>query len=236
MKLDKNKIQISIGKNPSKTFYKLQLLLKDYFPENLKTKFSFQTASGIFTGENGQIFTDEVEKIIYLGLGETSKIKTRGVAQHFFQFGEKLKKWEGVGLEIHLPKVLTNSLSADLVVYQIVNSLEQGAYAINVLAKEYKENSKKIGNVSFILQDAAKLKEAEKGLKRGKIVSRYINGVRHIAHLPANHFTPEEFVSRSKEIAKDNGLKITVFDEPQLKKEKWGESFPFAKVLIKKRK
>lgn len=222
MKLDKNKIQISIGKNPSKTFYKLQLLLKDHFPENLKTKFSFQTASGIFTGENGQIFTDEVEKIIYLGLGETSKIKTRGVAQHFFQFGEKLKKWEGVGLEIHLPKVLTNSLSADLVVYQIVNSLEQGVYAINVLAKEYKENSKKIGNVSFILQDAAKLKEAEKGLKRGKIVSRYINGVRHIAHLPANHFTPEEFVSRSKEIAKDNGLKITVFDEPQLKKEKMG--------------
>lgn len=127
-----------------------------------------------------------------------------------------------MGLEIHLPKVLTNSLSADLVVYQIVNSLEQGAYAINVLAKEYKENSKKIGNVSFILQDAAKLKEAEKGLKRGKIVSRYINGVRHIAHLPANHFTPEEFVSRSKEIAKDNGLKITVFDEPQLKKEKMG--------------
>ncbi|EMG08351.1 hypothetical protein LEP1GSC151_5278 [Leptospira interrogans serovar Grippotyphosa str. LT2186] len=84
MKLDKNKIQISIGKNPSKTFYKLQLLLKDHFPENLKTKFSFQTASGIFTGENGQIFTDEVEKIIYLGLGETSKIKIRGVAQHFF--------------------------------------------------------------------------------------------------------------------------------------------------------
>ncbi len=66
------------------------------------------------------------------------------------------------------------------------------------------------------------MKEAEKGLKRGKIVSRYINGVRHIAHLPANHFTPEEFVSRSKEIAKDNGLKITVFDEPQFKKEKIG--------------
>ncbi|EMN13325.1 leucyl aminopeptidase family protein [Leptospira borgpetersenii] len=222
MKLDKNKIQTSIGKNPSKTFYKLQLLLKDHFPENLKTKYPLQTSSGIFTGDNGQIFTDETEKIIYLGLGDSSKVKTRGIAQHFFQFGEKLRKWNGVGLEIHLPKILTTTLPANLLIYQIINSLEQGAYAINVLAKEFKENSKKIGNVSFILQDAAKIKEAEKGLKRGKVVSRYVNGARFIAHLPANHFTPEDFVSRSKEIAKENGLKITVFDEPQLKKEKMG--------------
>lgn len=91
MKLDKNKIQISIGKNPSKTFYKLQLLLKDHFPENLKTKFSFQTASGIFTGENGQIFTDEVEKIIYLGLGETSKIKSGESHNIFFNLERNLK-------------------------------------------------------------------------------------------------------------------------------------------------
>lgn len=236
MKLDKNKIQTSIGKNPSKTFYKLQLLFKDHFPENLKTKYSLQTSSGIFTGDNGQIFTDETEKIIYLGLGDSSKVKTRGIAQHFFSFGEKLRKWNGVGLEIHLPKILTTALPANLLVYQIINSLEQGAYAINVLAKEFKENSKKIGNVSLILQDAAKVKEAEKGLRRGKVVSRYVNGARFIAHLPANHFTPEDFVSRSKEIAKDNGLKITVFDEPQLKKERWEEFSRSAKARIKRRR
>ncbi|TGM61862.1 leucyl aminopeptidase family protein [Leptospira adleri] len=222
MKLDKNKIQISIGKNTSKSFYKLQVLFKDHFPENLKTKFSLQTSSGIFTGDYGQTFSDEAEKILYLGLGDSSKVKTRSVAQLFFSFGEKLRKWDGVGLEIHLPKILTTALPADILVYQIVNSLEQGAFAINVFSKEFRENSKKTGAVSFILQDAAKTKEAEKGLKRGKVVSRYINGARYVAHLPANHFTPEEFVSRSKEIAKDNGLKITVFDEPQLKKEKMG--------------
>ncbi|XDD51308.1 M17 family metallopeptidase [Leptospira sp. WS92.C1] len=222
MKLDKNQIQISIGKNPSKSFYKLQVLLKDHFPENLKTKFPLQTSSGIFTGENGQIFSDESDKIIYLGLGDSTKVKIRGVAQLFFQFGEKLKKWNGVGLEIHLPKILTTALPTDILVYQLVNSLEQGAFAINVLAKEFKENPQKTGVVSFVLQDAAKAKEAEKGLKRGKVVSRYVNGTRYIAHLPANHFTPEEFVFRSKEIAKDNGLKITVFDEAQLKKEKMG--------------
>ncbi|TGK29082.1 leucyl aminopeptidase [Leptospira gomenensis] len=220
MKLDKNKIQLSIGKNPSKSYYKLQILFKDHFPENLKTKFSLQTAAGIFTGDGGQVFTDESEKIIYLGLGESSKVKIRNVAQQFFTFGEKLKKWDGVGLEIHFPKLLTTALPADALVYQVVNSLEQGAYSINVLSKEYKENVKKIGAVSFVLQDAAKTKDAERGLKKGKVVSRYVNGTRYIAHLPANHFTPEEFVSRSKEIAKDNGLKITVFDEPQLKKEK----------------
>lgn len=92
MKLDKNKIQTSIGKNPSKAFYKLQILLKDHFPENLKTKFSLQTSSGIFTGDNGQVFTDESEKIIYLGLGDSSKVKIRGVAQLFFSIRRKVEK------------------------------------------------------------------------------------------------------------------------------------------------
>ncbi|MCG6162195.1 peptidase M17, partial [Leptospira bandrabouensis] len=92
MKLDKNKIQSSIGKNPSKAFYKLQILLKDHFPANLKTKFSLQTSSGIFTGDNGQVFTDETEKIIYLGFGASSKVKVRGDAQKLFPFGDTLKK------------------------------------------------------------------------------------------------------------------------------------------------
>lgn len=59
-------------------------------------------------------------------------------------------------------------------------------------------------------------------MDKSRAVSKYVNGARFIAHLPANHFTPEEFVSRSKEIAKEAGLKITVMDEPQLKKEKMG--------------
>ncbi|EMO25228.1 hypothetical protein LEP1GSC170_2630 [Leptospira interrogans serovar Bataviae str. HAI135] len=64
-----------------------------------------------------------------------------------------------------------------------------------------------MGNVSFILQDAAKLKEAEKGLKRGKIVSRYINGVRHIAHLRQIIY-PEELFPDRKKSQKTTDLKL----------------------------
>ncbi|EPG73194.1 cytosol aminopeptidase family, catalytic domain protein [Leptospira fainei serovar Hurstbridge str. BUT 6] len=222
MKLEKSKIHFAIGKNTSKNIYKIIPVSKDHLPKELEAKFSEQVKSSIFTGEAGQSLVDESDRIIYLGLGDSAKISVRSVAQLFFSFGEKLRKWDGVGLEIKLPRFLTKNLSPVLLAYQIANSIDLGAFPLNVLTKDFKEKKLKFGSVTFLPEDSNVEKAASQGLEKSKAVSKYVNGSRFIAHLPANHFTPEEFVVRSRDIAKENGLKITVFDEPQLKKEKMG--------------
>ncbi|TGM85461.1 leucyl aminopeptidase [Leptospira licerasiae] len=222
MKIERSKINFSIGKNTSKNIYKVIPVVKDNLPKELESKFSDQIRSGIFSAESGQSFIDESERIIYLGLGNSNKVSIRSVAQIFLGIGEKLRKWDSVGLEIKLTRFLTKTLSPSSLVYQIANSIDLGAFPINALAKDYKEKKGKFGNVSFVLEDPNAEKPAKVGLDKSRAVSKYVNGARFIAHLPANHFTPEEFVSRSKEIAKEAGLKITVMDEPQLKKEKMG--------------
>ncbi|EQA36256.1 cytosol aminopeptidase family, catalytic domain protein [Leptospira inadai serovar Lyme str. 10] len=222
MKLEKSKIHFSIGKNASKNIYKIVPVAKDHLPKELETKFPEQIKSSVFTGETGQSLIDESDRIIYLGLGEAAKASIRSVAQLFFSVGEKLRKWDGVGLEIKLPRFLTKNLSPASLVYQIANSIDLGAFPLNVLTKDFKEKKLKFGSVTFLPEDPNVEKAASQGLEKSKAVSKYVNGSRFIAHLPANHFTPEEFVIRSKDIAKENGLKITIFDEPQLKKEKMG--------------
>ncbi|PJZ68617.1 peptidase M17 [Leptospira perolatii] len=222
MKLENSKISFGLGRNPSKNYYKIILVSKGLLPKELSAKFADQIQAGIFTGELGQSLNDELNKIIYIGIGDPEKISVRSIAQQFLGIGEKLRKWESVGLEIHLGSGLLKSLSTATLVYQIANSIDLGAFPLNVLAKDFKEKKSKFGPVTFLLEDSGSEKAAKAGLEKSKAVSKYINGARHISHLPANHFTPEEFVSRSKEIAKENKLKIIVFDEPQLKKEKMG--------------
>lgn len=141
MKLEKSKIHFSIGKNASKNIYKIVPVAKDHLPKELEAKFSEQIKSSIFTGETGQSLIDESDRIIYLGLGESGKTSVRSVAQLFFSFGEKLRKWDGVGLEIKLPRFLTKNLSPASLVYQIANSIDLGAFPLNVLTKDFKEKN-----------------------------------------------------------------------------------------------
>jgi leucyl aminopeptidase len=88
---------------------------------------------------------------------------------------------------------------------------------MNVLATKDK-TKKKPGIISFTVEDSTAENAFKSGIQKGKSVAKHVNGARTIAHLPANHFTPEDFVKRSKEIAKEDKLKVTVFDEPALKK------------------
>lgn len=139
MKIERSKINFSIGKNTSKNIYKVIPVVKDNLPKELESKFSDQIRSGIFSAESGQSFIDESERIIYLGLGNSNKVSIRSVAQVFLGIGEKLRKWDSVGLEIKLTRFLTKTLSPSSLVYQIANSIDLGAFPINALAKDYKE-------------------------------------------------------------------------------------------------
>lgn len=220
MKLDELNIQIHSGKNKSKQIYKIQQIFKESLPKNL----GGYKDSKIFSGEAGQQFIDHENKIFYLGLGEKEKSSLDKIASYFLKIGEQLLKWNGIGLQIEISSELSEKFEVFNLVYQISNSLYIGSYPVNVLSKSFKDKQKEQnpGDITFIVNNKKEEKQVEAAIHKATIVSRYLNGSRLIAHLPASHFTPEEFVSRSKEIAKENNLKITVFDEKRLEKEGFG--------------
>lgn len=219
MKLEDLKLNIKIGANKSKEFYVVRHVFKEELPEELRELSELK----IFSGENGQQYIDNNKKILYVGLGEKEKVNIHKIASIYIKLGEQLIKWNQVGLQIELEESLIEKITLSSLVYQIANSLWIGSFAVNVLSKSYREKIKELnpGEVSFVVpkkQEAT----ADTALKKAQIVSKYLNNARLISHLPANHFTPEEFVLRSKEIAKLNKLKIIVFDEKRLEKEGFG--------------
>lgn len=217
MKIESSSIKYSLGDNKSPIRYKIHFIFSDEKDNPLLSNFQEHWNAGIFRGELKQKFIDETSKNIFLGLGKLENLPLRNIAGLFIDLGKKLNKLEGVGYEIYLRSELTSHYDPERLVYQIVNSIDLGYYDIRVLAT--KETTKrKPGNVSFQTEELSIDKKILTGIKKAQAVSKQVNGARYIAHLPSNYFRPQEFEESSREIAKDHKLKITVFNEPQLKK------------------
>ncbi|MCE9499334.1 MAG: leucyl aminopeptidase [Leptospira sp.] len=221
MKIESSKLHFSVGKSKG-SHYKIFHIFKEDAKKHFKKKYSSIVDEKIFSGDAGQQLLLHAEKIIYIGLGEKAKFQPRKLASSYIKLGEQLIKWKEVGLEIHIDSSLSEKISPDAMVYHISTSLSIGAFPVDLLSKSYRERKITPGNIYFVLENQKDEDLAKKGLRKSNVVSRHVNGTRHIQHLPANYFTPEEFVSRSKEIASENKLRITVFDEDRLKKEKFG--------------
>lgn len=218
LKIEKNKLTIGLGKNTDKNFYKVNHVFKEDLESfGKQNKEIVETA--LFTAEPGSQFIDHKKKILYIGLGDKKQYHPRKLAKVYIRLGEQISKWVELGLEIELEKELLERISADQLLYHLSCSLQIGAFSIDKLTKGFSEKTVKTGTITFLVkgQEEGIL---QKALDKSNIVARYINTARIIEHLPSNHFTPEEFVSISKEIAKECKLKITVFDQEQLKKEK----------------
>jgi leucyl aminopeptidase len=217
MKVEPNNLNYILGDNKSKLHYKLHFIFSDEEKGIHAKKFADQWSAGIFKAEMGQIFTDESSKIILIGLGKSDKFIIRKLAGTFIKLGHRLSKLEDVGYHIYIRKEITSLIPPGKLSYLLVNSLEIGFLKMNVLATKDK-TKKKPGIISFTVEDSTAENAFKSGIQKGKSVAKHVNGARTIAHLPANHFTPEDFVKRSKDIAKEDKLKVTVFDEPALKK------------------
>jgi leucyl aminopeptidase len=221
MKLPQSKLKLYAGKNNSKKFYDVHHFFKDKIPADTSKILKDIIDSKIFIADAGQQYIDHTNGKIYLGLGEEKKSNVRKLASMYFKLGAEVIKWTGIGLQINFSREIIEKFTAHALTYQIANTLEIAAYPVDVLSKKYREREIKLGDISFFPESESEL-EISYALKKSKIVSKYLNECRYVEHLPANHFTPEEFVSRSKEIAKENKLKITIFDDTRLKKENFG--------------
>jgi leucyl aminopeptidase len=221
MKIESTPLKFQIGPIKGHPFYKIQFVFQSELKETLGTKFGLQISSKVFSADFGQELKDETDKTIYIGLGEIDKLIFRKFAGLFLKYGERAVKWDGVGLEIHIPKSITKLFTADHIAYQIANSVAIGSYSVALLQTKKKDKVTP-GIIGLVFEDKKQEKDAEAGLQKSLQVAKHVNGARHIAHLPANYFTPDDFVSRSREIAKDYKLTIKIWDEPQLKKEGLG--------------
>lgn len=98
--------------------------------------------------------------------------------------------------------------------------------AENLLIANYEFTKYKSKEPKYKLTDVSifgpSSKEATAGFARGQVVGTYTNICRDIANTPGGDLTPKGLAERAKSVLKGSKAKVTVLDEPAIKKLKMG--------------
>ncbi len=157
-----------------------------------------------------------VKNIILVGLGEEERYNANVMTA---VVADTLKKLKASGIKncsIVLDSFVGKLNEEDAVEKITVSSL-LGLYKFTGYRTKDNGKNGSFENVRIITNSN---KNFDRQVKYGIIVSEAVNSTRDVVNTPPNVATPEYVANYTKDIAKKNGLKFTVFDEKQIEKMK----------------
>ena len=160
----------------------------------------------------------KVDRVIFMGLGKLEKLNAESLRAFA---GKAVKKC----INMDLPEVLIASPSAKKIKIEMPLTLEaliEGACLGNHLFDKYKEEKKhsSLKKISFLVKpDIAE--DYENSLKQAATICEGTIFARDLVNTPSNDKRPEQLTNLIAETAKKENLKVRVFDEKELKKNKF---------------
>src|ERR1051326_3062173 len=155
----------------------------------------------------------ERKKITLIGVGKPDAVNLRTIRQALYSAAKTAKKHRNTNIAVVAP--FTNVSTRVIADYLAASDYKYDAY---ITVK--KEDKRLPINATLIAShDAkhAKLIETE-----ARAIAEGIRTVRDLANGPGNLVTPTRLAQRAEEVAKDVGVKCTVYDKKAIEKMKMG--------------
>ncbi|HHU08181.1 MAG TPA: leucyl aminopeptidase [Clostridiaceae bacterium] len=168
-----------------------------------------------FKGNVGEVFffpSLENAGHILVGLGELGKLDYEGLRETFYNVGQLLSKHRLTEVEVKLPMLfdLTNLKSSEAVAEGFLHS----TYRFDKYQTERKESPEITVNLTLT---EGRAEDAEEGITRAE---RLITGIflaRDLVNEPANVIYPETLAAKAKEALEPAGIKVTVYEEEEIR-------------------
>lgn len=160
---------------------------------------------------------DSLKWLIITGLGERHKaiIPVENYRRALGKAIKLLQQHKIMSAAVYVPDASLFGQTKEYIIKQTAIIACMAAYRFD----EYMSNPEcKVPQdltLEFILMPPAE--ELSKSLKEGMIIGKVVNKVRHWIDLPPAALTPIELADKAKQIADAHHLKITVYDEPEIK-------------------
>jgi len=100
----------------------------------------------------------------------------------------------------------------------IAEGAHLGLYKFGVYQTKNSEPSTEFEKLTVVELDKARAKAIDDGVKLGCTTALSSIVARDMVNEPANHMTPSDMAEAAQKVAKDQGLKIQVLDNPEMKK------------------
>ncbi len=187
--------------------------------DSLRGELSKAMKENRFSGEWKHVFSLSTlgnikpKHVIFIGLGKEKELTA-----------EKLRRASAVtsrSARAHKAKTIATNLQSRLAdrtetSAAAIEGTLLGLYRFTKHKTVGKEKEHSVESLILIEPDKNKLAECKKGVERGIILAESINYVRDISNAPSGMMYPAKLADEADKLAKELGLKITVFDEKKL--------------------
>jgi leucyl aminopeptidase len=172
-----------------------------------------------FTGKKGQVLEvagvqQSAKTLVLLGIGKQPTVESlRRATGTAVRVGQKIK---AKTVALFVPATGVKETTA-YVLEQITIAAHLSGYHFDEYKTDVETHGHKILNL-FVLLETKEKKGLHEAIERGTIIAEGVNTTRYWVDLPPSTLTPTQLADKAEAIAKKHGLKITVFDEPTIKK------------------
>ncbi|MBI2213307.1 MAG: leucyl aminopeptidase [Acidobacteria bacterium] len=193
-------------------------------PARLRTRIERAIGDSAFEGRSDESITmlaGAPRKITLVGLGKAEALSHRGLRAAIYAVGKTARRQRdkkiGVALCASFPNAsleASTRLAADLVAHSDYK------YASYITSAEMKKR----GEIACTLVAPASLdrRAVARVAAQSSVLTGAVRTVKDLGNGPGNLVTPTQLAKRAQEVAREAGLKCTVFDKKQIQKLKMG--------------
>jgi len=163
------------------------------------------------------LVNDTISYLLCIGIGKRDAQKSLSIETYRRVVGKIIRiaeqhKWHSISLQ--LPPAQWFGVDDLYLAQQTAEIAKIAAYAFDqyITDPERKSHIKEM----VVAFHGHEKRDVEDGIARGKQVAHAVNSARHWIDLPPIALHPQEMVAIAQGIAKENNLKITVFNEKQI--------------------
>ena len=163
---------------------------------------------------------EQVSYLLLVGMGKPDKGKKHHSLENYRRsIGKVVRMAEHhrlASVAIQLPSSSLFGVTDEYLAQQSAEIAKMAMYSFDKYITD-PERKRRVSEVTFVSNGHDK-KLVAAGIELGKEVGYAVNLARHWIDLPPISLTPQEMVLLAHDIAKENALKITVFNEEQINK------------------
>jgi leucyl aminopeptidase len=179
-------------------------------------------AGGDFTGKSGEVLSLPVtgiaaKRLVLVGLGDEKSVSRETLRAAGGRAAKALARAKATTAALAVPSV--RRIPPEDAAQALAEGLVLGAYRFD----KYKSGNDKpmpLERASLLAPDARQVAAMKRGAAFGRTVAEAANFTRDLSNEPGATCTPEHLASEARKLARAHGLKLTVFTEKELAREK----------------
>ncbi|MFA7685872.1 MAG: leucyl aminopeptidase [Candidatus Gracilibacteria bacterium] len=192
------------------------------YPEVVKSFFEKRVKSKEFSGKKGEIISTYLDdknlppKVALVGFGKKEKFSSKKARRIAGVIGKFLKQKKTLEVTVIMPSIIAKYAE------EFVEGLKMSQYKVDKYktCKKDKCPTYELTQLEVVVEKESK--DLGSMLKKGDIIAESVHYVRDLVNGPSNIVNSDFMAVEARKIAKDNGYKIDIFGDKELKEMKWG--------------